>query len=146
MSAGIGRLLSRLERVRAKGDSSWTALCPVHNERTPSLSIKLLPDGTVLMHCFGCGANGQQVAEALGIPLSDLFPPRPHDTPDGPGRRGPYTGNTRNLLAAAVHEALIVVIAMEDVWRRGEKRSLEDEDRIVKAVKRLREFAGMGSL
>lgn len=134
----VDRLLSALQRVRAKGDSSWTALCPVHAEKTPSLSIDLLPDGTVLAHCFGCGANGQQVAEALGIPLSDLFPPRPHDT--RPGGRGPYTGNTRNLLAAVAHEALIVAIAMEDVWR-GEDLSLADKDRVYAAVRRLREIA-----
>lgn len=136
----IDRLLSALQRVRAKGDSSWMALCPVHAEKTPSLSIDLLADGTVLAHCFGCGANGQQVAEALGIPLSDLFPPRPRDTPDGPGGRGPYTRNTRDLLAAARHEALIVVVAME-AWRQGQELSLEDEHRVLEAARRLLEFA-----
>jgi len=134
----IDRLLSALKRVRAKGDgASWMASCPVHAEKTPSLSIKLEQDGTMLMHCFGCCANGVQVAEALGIPVSDLFPPHPHDTP---GRRGPYTGNTRNVLAAAAHEALIVVIAMEDVWR-GEDLSPSDKDRVFEAVLRLRELA-----
>jgi hypothetical protein len=136
----IDRLLSTLQRVRAKGDSSWTALCPCHQDKTPSLHVNELPDGTVLAHCFGCDANGQKVAEALGIPLSDLFPPRPHDTPDGPGGRGPYTRDTRNLLAAVAHEALIIAVAMEAEWR-GEEHSLEDEDRVFEAVRRLREIA-----
>lgn len=30
-------------------------------------------DGKVLIHCFSCQANGQQVAEALGLPGSVLF-------------------------------------------------------------------------
>ena len=136
----VNRLLSALLRVRPRGDSSWTALCPVHQEKTPSLSINLLPDGTVLMFCHGCGGNGQQVAEALGIPVSELFPPRPHDTPDGPGGRGPYTRNTRDLLAAARREALIVVLAMED-QRQGRELSLEDEHRVLEAARRLLEFA-----
>lgn len=79
-------------------------------------------------------------AEALGIPLSELFPPSPRDTPEGPGGRGPYIRNTRDLLAAARHEALIVVLALEAHWR-GEDLSLEDEDRVFEAVRRLRRFA-----
>jgi hypothetical protein len=140
----IDPLLSALERVRARGDSKWTARCPCHEDRTPSLYIDELPDGTVLAHCFGCGANGQQVAEALGIPLSDLFPQRLRDTPDGPGGRRArhWPRQHRNVLAAAAHEAMVLVVAME-AQRQGRELSLEDEDRVFEAVRRLREFAGL---
>jgi CHC2-type zinc finger protein len=136
------RLLSALERVRAKGESKWVALCPVHAEKTPSLSIDLLPDGTVLAHCFGCGANGQQVAEALGIPVCDLFPARPYDTPSGPGGRAPLHRHrhVQNILTAAAHEATVLVVAME-AQRQGQELSREDEDRVFLALHRLRESA-----
>ena len=31
--------------------------------------------GKVGCHCFVCGANGIDVVEALGLPVSELFPP-----------------------------------------------------------------------
>jgi hypothetical protein len=32
--------------------------CPWHAERTPSCSVRLAPDGTLLAHCFGCQESG----------------------------------------------------------------------------------------
>lgn len=47
--------LDRLEGVKRLGHHEWMAVCPAHNDRTPSLSIAEASDGTVLMHCFaGC--------------------------------------------------------------------------------------------
>jgi len=50
----------------------WTACCPVHGDKRPSMSIAE-KDGRVLCHCFSCGANGLDVVEALGLPKSVLF-------------------------------------------------------------------------
>jgi len=41
---------------------NWKVLCPWHNERTPSCSIKLGPDGTVQVHCFACGGGGDALS------------------------------------------------------------------------------------
>lgn len=143
VTISIDYLLGRLRHVRQSGSGqNWMACCAVHEDRTPSLSIKALADGTILMHCFGCGANGQEVCEALGIPVHSIMPPRPRDGPDGPGgSRGvayPWW-RQRNLLSTAAHEALIVALYMESHWR-GEDTSYEDEDRVMLAVQRLREF------
>lgn len=51
----------------------WFASCPVHKEKTASLSIRDL-GARIAIHCFGCGANGQQVAESIGLGVSCLFP------------------------------------------------------------------------
>jgi DNA primase len=37
--------------------------CPAHDERSPSCSLTLGPDGTVRVRCFGCGFSG----DALGF-------------------------------------------------------------------------------
>ncbi len=68
----VERILSGLDKVRTRGDSSWMACCPAHTDKNPSLSIKETQDGDVLLHCFaGCGVD--DVLAALGLEMSDLF-------------------------------------------------------------------------
>jgi len=67
-------LLSRLEQVKQTGKDRWLARCPAHPDKHPSLNIRETPDGKVLIKCFtGCGAA--DVVAAVGLELSDLFPP-----------------------------------------------------------------------
>ena len=68
----IDELLDKLEKVRPTGRSKWVACCPVHGDKNPSMSVAK-KDGRVLCHCFSCGANGLEVAKALGLPPSVLF-------------------------------------------------------------------------
>ena len=70
----VNTLLSRLNGVRGR-NGSWSAKCPAHHDRSPSLSVKELPDGRILMHCFG-GCGTDSVLGALGLAVSDLFPDR----------------------------------------------------------------------
>jgi hypothetical protein len=64
-------ILDRLDKVR-KTSKGYSACCPVHEDKSPSLSITE-KDGVILAHCFGCGANGLAVVEALNLPSSVLF-------------------------------------------------------------------------
>lgn len=64
-------ILPKLEKVKKLGER-WVACCPVHNDTNPSMTMKE-EDGKVLMHCFACQANGQEVVQALGLPASVLF-------------------------------------------------------------------------
>ena len=41
-------ILQRLEKVKPKGNGKWTACCPAHTDKTPSLSITEASDGKVL--------------------------------------------------------------------------------------------------
>lgn len=70
----IDALLSRLEGVRQVKPGQWTALCPAHPDRHPSLSVAELPDGTVLLHCQSQHCPALAVVEAVGLTLGDLFP------------------------------------------------------------------------
>lgn len=64
-------ILPKLDKVKKLGER-WVACCPVHNDTNPSMTMKE-EDGKVLIHCFACQANGQEVVAALGLPASVLF-------------------------------------------------------------------------
>ncbi len=68
-------LLDRLRGVRKKGPGRWVAKCPAHDDRSPSLSVRELDDGRVLIHDFA-GCVPSDVLAACGLSLSDLFPER----------------------------------------------------------------------
>ena len=63
-------ILERLQGVRQSGDG-WTAICPAHEDRRPSLSINVR-QGNILLHCHaGCAAEA--ICAAAGIEMRDLF-------------------------------------------------------------------------
>lgn len=66
----VENILSLLNGVRRSG-GGWTARCPAHPDRTPSLSVGEGERG-VLVHCWAGCASGD-VCQALGIRLVDLF-------------------------------------------------------------------------
>ena len=67
----LDNILSRLDKVKKSG-KGFIALCPVHTEKTPSMHIED-KGGKIVMYCFGCGANGDSIAPALGLKMTDLF-------------------------------------------------------------------------
>jgi hypothetical protein len=105
----ITAFLSRLEAVRGR-DGSWSARCPAHADRSPSLSVKELGDGRILIHCFGgCGTDA--ILGALGLGIGDLFaePLAQHL----PQRRGDFTA--RDALRGLTFESSVVAIAAADI-------------------------------
>lgn len=70
----VDKILDRLERVRATS-GGWSACCPAHDDRNPSLSVKEGDNDAVLIHCFA-GCEVADIVAALGLQLSDLFPPK----------------------------------------------------------------------
>ena len=67
------KLLSRLEKVKRKGNNSWMACCPAHDDKNPSLVITE-KDERVLLHCFSHDCNVSDIVHTVGLTLSDLFP------------------------------------------------------------------------
>ena len=68
----LRRVLDLLDGVRPGADG-YTALCPAHDDTNPSLSVSERDDGKVLIKCFA-GCDTQEVVEALGLEMRDLFP------------------------------------------------------------------------
>ena len=74
VSAAADRL--GLQRRKGGRNADFFISCPVHQEKTPSMHVSWhqgATGGMVLLTCFGCDANGAELAEALGLRLVDLF-------------------------------------------------------------------------
>jgi hypothetical protein len=57
-----------------KAGSGWTARCPAHDDRTPSLSIRDTDDNKVLVHCHaGCDQERAiAMLQTLGLCLAAI--------------------------------------------------------------------------
>ncbi len=65
-------VLSRLSNYKESG-KGWSALCPAHEDRNPSLSISEGDDGRALIKCHaGCSADS--ICASLSLKLADLMP------------------------------------------------------------------------
>lgn len=105
----IDRALSQLDNVRKRQQGQWSARCPAHDDKGPSLSVRETAEGAVLLHCFaGCEAG--EIVGAMGLELHDLFPPRENHA------RGPK--KIANLLTAGqalellAKESLLVAVTL----------------------------------
>lgn len=120
-------LLERLQRVTKHGTDRFRAICPAHDSknRTQSLAIREMPDGTVLIKCFaGCGAI--DIVSALGLELSSLFPEKPEARSSG---RSGHWHALREAIHTLHHEVLVCAIAAEEI-AAGKSLSVEDKKRV----------------
>ncbi len=69
-----------LDALAAAGDppkptrtGEYSARCPAHPDRDPSLTVREGDDGKVLLHCFA-GCAPESIAAALCLEMRDLFP------------------------------------------------------------------------
>jgi hypothetical protein len=118
----VARVLDRLERVKRTGTGRWVACSPAHKDRSPSLSVRALEDGRVLIHDFG-GCEVEQVLSALGLTLSDLFEkPLGHSFPQSHS-----SIPARDVLVALDHEIQVTVLILGDIvaTRRASKDQVE---------------------
>ena len=135
---GTDLLLSRLDRVREHAHGRWTARCPAHGDRNPSLSIRETADGTILIRCFaGCCAS--EVMAAVGLSLRDLFPEGRGDHIP-PIRDRKHQHAAREALKTLHREVLIVAIAGETL-AAGTSLDEADRNRLWEAIHRIRQVA-----
>jgi len=131
----IDLILHSLERVKSTGPGKWQALCPAHDDKRPSLSIREAEDGKVLLKCWsGCGAA--EIVGALNLDMADLFPGdrrslKDHST--GPMRR-PF--DYRDCLTGIAHEATVARLIVEAA-NAGQEMDVESLDRLALAEERI---------
>lgn len=70
-SSVVERVVSQLKGVKPTS-GGFAALCPSHQDRTASLSIKTGADGRVLLHCHA-GCEPAAIVKAIGLTMGDLF-------------------------------------------------------------------------
>lgn len=82
-------VLPKLEGVRHSG-GSWSARCPAHEDRNPSLSITTGKEHPVVFNCHA-GCDREDILAAIGLTWADLCKPRDENddrrdewTPQGP--------------------------------------------------------------
>ena len=68
----VDALADRLERVRWSGQDRFTARCPAHEDRSPSLSAARGEKGAVVYCHAGCAT--EDVLAAVGLTFPDMFP------------------------------------------------------------------------
>ncbi len=72
MNRNLSNILDRLKGVAKTRPNQWTALCPAHDDKKPSLSITAGDDERVLLYCFA-GCSAAKVVKAIGMGMKDLF-------------------------------------------------------------------------
>ena len=72
----IETLLNQLDKVKRTGDGKWLACCPAHDDSDPSMSIREMADGRILIHCFA-GCTPAEIMASVGLSMTDLFPDGP---------------------------------------------------------------------
>ncbi len=129
----IDTILARLEKVRKRQDGQWSARCPAHADKSPSLSVRETPEGAVLLYCHAACPVAEIVA-SVGLELHDLFPPR--NTPLGAPRRLPRLLTDAQGLDLLADESMVVAVAAGNVGQ-GVLLSQADRDRVMKAAGRI---------
>ena len=129
----INEILSKFERVYKSGSDQWQCLCPVHDDKSPSVGIKYTKDGRILIHCFsGCPTN--EILDAVGIRFDDLFPDKLENNYKSLKRAfNPYA-----VLTTLSNEVLLCAIAALDL-SKGKKLDNTDTERLILAYHRIKE-------
>jgi hypothetical protein len=134
----VEKLILRLDKVKGR-NGSWTARCPAHADKGPSLAVREGDDGRVLLHCFA-GCETANVLGAIGMDMTDLFPP------DEKRREYPVTGKpsmkpaffASDLMRIIHFEALVVQIVAFDI-ANSKPINEETRERMLTAYQRIDE-------
>jgi DNA-directed RNA polymerase subunit K/omega len=131
-SSNIEELLSRLNKVRRTDQGRWIARCPAHDDKNPSLAIRELDDGRILIKCFA-GCDVHSVLAAVGLEINALFPKRL--TSDGKPISRPFSA--ADALKCLAFEAMLVQLAAEEI-SAGKTLSDADIKRLEVAAARIK--------
>lgn len=122
-------LLSRLKKVKGRA-GNFVACCPAHEDSSPSLAVKE-QDGKIILHCFA-GCTVQNIVAAVGMDMTDLFPPTTPNYRPQPAVRF-YAAD---LLRVLHMEANIVMVSAYNM-RHGVKLKDADLTRLKLAYARI---------
>lgn len=122
--------LQHLDKVKRTGQGTWTACCPAHRDRGPSLAVKETDDGTVLIHCFA-GCSTEEVLGAVGMDFDDLFPPKEthHRKPES----RPFPA--ADVLRLMAMESMVV--AMTAATMRERTLTPKEIDRVIESAAKI---------
>lgn len=126
------QFLASCQRVKRMGPSRWVACCPAHDDSTPSLNVKEMPDGKVLAICRA-GCSTQEILDAAHLPWSVMFAEEQHGLYY---REAKKAFPAADVLRALAFEALVVTIITSDLKAKKEIKQ-EEWDRLALAYSRI---------
>lgn len=69
----IQDLLLKFQGVKQVSENQYMAICPAHDDHSPSLSIGLSKDGKqILLNCFA-GCKAEDILNNVGLKLKDMY-------------------------------------------------------------------------
>ena len=134
-------VLSRLDGATSNSRGQWSARCPAHADRSPSLTIAEGDTRAVLLHCFA-GCTVQAIVAALGLEMDDLFPPdlenlkRRELQALQKGLRVNHQSHVSPLVKTIEKDLLLTLILLYDL-AAGKTPSTDDQDAIARAITRI---------
>lgn len=136
--------LSKLDKVKPTGTMRWKACCPAHDDSTPSLAVRELPDGRILIHCFA-GCDVYEILKAVNMEIDDLFPegvrPLTGKQDFYPAVRLPVPA--QDILSLISQDAILVSVYAQDM-ANGQMLSPEGIKHLRAAAARIIEAAKFG--
>lgn len=129
MSA-LNTVLSRLDKVQRIGNDRYKAICPAHQDKTPSLAIKD-DGGRLLLHCFG-GCETSDVLGAIGLDFEDIMP----DKAMGNFKKDRKPFYAMDILGIIKFEATLTYIYASDM-AKGLVLTSNDKERLLLAASRI---------
>ena len=145
MMRPIELILSRLEGVRQVAPNKWIARSPTRRDRTPSLSIRELDDGRVLVHDFG-GASVDEILSAIGLSVIDLIPEHlRHKNANALPVEERRRWAAEQVIAGIGHHVVLVAILAAQV-REGLTPSDDDMAALLEADKAINEALRVAGL
>ena len=112
-------VLARVERLPNLGAKGWKAVCPLatgdrQDKKDHVLKITVNTRGAVGLFCHQ-GCQTEHVLSAVGLRLSDLYPPRQ----TGHGRRGPAMSEEVRLRRAGLNDDQVAAVLARARKRAG---------------------------
>ena len=132
----IENILSRLSKVKGR-NGAYVACCPAHNDKSPSLAIREVEDGRILLKCFG-GCSVQEIVGSIGMDIGELFPPDDKLSHHKPRVKNAFYAT--DLLRVIEFESVLVSVAASNV-ANGVKLTDNDRSRLRQAQERIIEAA-----
>lgn len=121
----IQQVLSRLEKVRHGTAGCYSACCPAHDDKSPSMHVRELEDGRILINCkAGCSPN--EILSAIGLTFSDLFPEKL-----GEFKREKRPFPAIDVLRLISKEAILISASIQT--QRNRALTNQEQERVIRA-------------
>jgi hypothetical protein len=126
----LNTLLPLLEKVQSIGNGKYKALCPAHDDRSPSLAIKDDSE-RLLLHCFS-GCETEDVLGAIGLTFADIMPEKAM----GNFKKEKRPFYAMDVIGIIKNEATLVYIYASDM-AKGLTLTIKDKERLLLATSRI---------